>query len=54
MGSLLSRFFADRRGATSIEYAIIAGGICLVIVSVVNGLGVKTGAMYTNVANSLQ
>ena len=33
------RFLADERGATAIEYALIASGIGAAIVSIVYGLG---------------
>ena len=33
------RFLADQRGATAIEYALIASGIGAAIVSIVMGLG---------------
>jgi len=33
------RFLADQRGATAIEYALIAAGIGAAIVSIVSGVG---------------
>jgi pilus assembly protein Flp/PilA len=33
------RFLADERGATAIEYALIASGIAAAIVSIVFGVG---------------
>jgi pilus assembly protein Flp/PilA len=33
------RFLADERGATAIEYALIASGIGAAIISIVSGLG---------------
>lgn len=48
------RFFAtDERGATSIEYAIIAAGVAGAIVIVVNALGVSVVTMWTSVKNAL-
>ena len=35
---LIWKFLADQSGATAIEYAIIAGGLSIVIVVAVNGL----------------
>jgi pilus assembly protein Flp/PilA len=48
------RFVADDRGATAIEYALIASGIAAAIVSIVFGLGgtVLTG-YYTKISNGL-
>ena len=40
------RFLADERGATAIEYALIASGIAAAIVSIVFGVG-------TSVMNNL-
>ncbi|HEY7978100.1 MAG TPA: Flp family type IVb pilin [Rhizomicrobium sp.] len=42
--SSIARFLRDDSGATAIEYAMIAGGIAVVIVTAVNTLGqnVKT------------
>ena len=39
MRALISRFLADRSGATAIEYCLIASGIALVIFVAVNGTG---------------
>jgi len=33
------RFLSDERGATAIEYALIASGIAAAIISIVSGLG---------------
>jgi pilus assembly protein Flp/PilA len=40
-------------GATAIEYGLIAAGISLAIIAVVNGLGPKLNNTFTNVANGL-
>jgi pilus assembly protein Flp/PilA len=42
---------ADRFGATAIEYALIASGIGLVIITAVNSLGTMVSAMFSTVAN---
>ena len=39
MKSMLVRFAKDESGATAIEYGLIAAGISVVIVSVVNEIG---------------
>jgi pilus assembly protein Flp/PilA len=46
------RFFADRRGATAIEYAMVAGGVALVIIGAVTVLGQHVGALFNTVAAS--
>jgi pilus assembly protein Flp/PilA len=39
MKALVQRFIADDSGATAIEYGLIAAGISVAIISVVNSLG---------------
>mgnify|MGYP003694056277 CR=1 FL=1 len=39
MKNLIARFVKDESGATAIEYGLIAAGISLAIIAVVNGLG---------------
>ena len=39
MKTLLSRFVKDQSGATAIEYGLIAAGISVAIIAVVQGLG---------------
>lgn len=50
--SFPGRFFRNRDGATAIEYALIAGGISIVIVATINGLGSQVVALFTSVVNS--
>lgn len=45
-------FLADERGATAIEYALIAGGISIAIVTVVTDLGATVGALFSQVKDS--
>jgi pilus assembly protein Flp/PilA len=49
------RFMHDERGATSIEYAMIASGVAVAIASTVMALGsaVKNN-LYSNVATALK
>ena len=42
--SLLKSFLRDESGATAIEYGLIAAGISVAIITVVNGLGTKLTA----------
>jgi pilus assembly protein Flp/PilA len=48
------RFLADETGATAIEYGLIAAGIALAIIAVVNGLGVKLNTKFTSINSSLK
>lgn len=47
----LRRFFVDESGATAIEYALIAGGISIVIVTAVQGIGTSLNNTFTSVKN---
>ncbi|QQO12834.1 Flp family type IVb pilin [Bradyrhizobium diazoefficiens] len=48
--ALLRSFLADENGATAIEYCLIAAGIALAIVTVVNNTG---SALLNNKFNSV-
>ena len=54
MRATISKFLADQSGATAIEYCLIAAGISIVIVTVVNGLGSTLSTKYTSVSGALQ
>jgi pilus assembly protein Flp/PilA len=54
MRRLLARFVVDECGATSIEYALIAAGISIVIVTAVNGMGSALSAKYVEVGTSIK
>jgi pilus assembly protein Flp/PilA len=48
------RFLRDETGATAIEYGLIAAGISLAIISVVNGMGSKLSSKFTSINSSLK
>jgi pilus assembly protein Flp/PilA len=48
------QFLADESGATAIEYGLIAAGIALAIIAVVNGLGTKLNTKFTSISSSLK
>jgi pilus assembly protein Flp/PilA len=50
----IRRFLADESGATAIEYGLIAAGISLAIIAVINGLGTKLNTKFTSINNSLK
>ncbi|MET0906737.1 MAG: Flp family type IVb pilin [Bradyrhizobiaceae bacterium] len=52
--SVLKRFAADNSGATAIEYGLIAAGISLAIIAVVNGLGTNLNGKFTDINGSLK
>jgi pilus assembly protein Flp/PilA len=41
------KFWKDESGATAIEYGLIAAGISLAIIAVVNGLGTNLNDKFT-------
>jgi pilus assembly protein Flp/PilA len=51
---MIHRFLRDETGATAIEYGLIAAGIALAIIAVVNGLGAKLNTKFTAINNSLR
>jgi pilus assembly protein Flp/PilA len=50
----ISKFFSDESGATAIEYGLIAAGIALAIIAVVNGLGTKLNDQFTSISTSIK
>ena len=51
---MVSRFFADDSGATSIEYALIAVGLSIVIVGAVTNIGTAVNGKYAAVNSSIK
>jgi pilus assembly protein Flp/PilA len=54
MKNLLARFVKDESGATAIEYGLIAAGISLAIIAVVNGLGSNLNTKFNSINSSLK
>jgi pilus assembly protein Flp/PilA len=54
MKNLIAHFVKDESGATAIEYGLIAAGISLAIIAVVNGLGTNLNAKFTSINTSLK
>jgi pilus assembly protein Flp/PilA len=54
MKNLIARFVKDQSGATAIEYGLIAAGISLAIIAVVNGLGTSLNAKFSSINSSLK
>ena len=53
MKTLFARFMKDESGATAIEYALIAAGICIAIITAVNALGTAISSKFDTIKNSL-
>jgi pilus assembly protein Flp/PilA len=50
----IQRFLRDETAATAIEYGLIAAGISLAIIAIVNGLGAKLNTKFTAINSSLK
>jgi pilus assembly protein Flp/PilA len=53
MKGTLIKFLRDESGATAIEYGLIAAGVSLAIISIVNGLGTNLSAKFISINNSI-
>jgi len=51
---IVLKFVSDDSGATAIEYGLIAAGIALAIIAIVNGLGSNLNGMFTSINSSLK
>jgi pilus assembly protein Flp/PilA len=54
MKNIIARFMKDESGATAIEYGLIAAGISIAIIAVVNGLGTQLNTTFSSVSTQLR
>ncbi len=54
MRDLVLRFVNDELAATAIEYGLIAAGISVAIIAVVNGLGTQLNATFSSISTQLK
>ena len=54
MKNFLSSFLKDETAATAIEYGLIAAGISVAIIAVVQGLGTKLNTTFSSVSSALK
>ena len=54
MPKLVLRFLKDDSGATAIEYGLIAAGISVAIIAVVQSLGSSLNTTFTSVSTALK
>jgi pilus assembly protein Flp/PilA len=54
MKNLIARFVKDESGATAIEYGLIAAGISVVIITVVNGIGTNLTTKFGVISTALK
>jgi pilus assembly protein Flp/PilA len=48
------RFLRNDSGATAIEYGLIAAGISVAIIAVVNGLGTKLNTAFSSISSQIK
>lgn len=51
---MLLRFLRNESGATAIEYGLIAAGIAVAIIAVVQGLGTQLKTTFSSVSSALK
>ncbi|HEY0851399.1 MAG TPA: Flp family type IVb pilin [Bradyrhizobium sp.] len=54
MKKVFSNFMSDESGATAIEYGLIAAGIALAIIAMVNGLGTSLNDKFSLINSQLK
>jgi len=54
MRALVLRFVNDQSAATAIEYGLIAAGISVAIIAVVNGLGTQLNTTFSSISTQLK
>jgi pilus assembly protein Flp/PilA len=54
MKALFVRFVKDDSAATAIEYGLIAAGISVAIIAVVNGIGTNLNAKFNTISTQLR
>jgi len=54
MKNLFVRFMKDDSGATAIEYGLIAAGISVAIIAVVNSIGSTLNTKFTSISTQLK
>ena len=51
---MIRRFLENESGATAIEYALIASGISIAIITTVNNLGSSVSTMWQTIATAMR
>jgi pilus assembly protein Flp/PilA len=54
MGKVFVRFLKEESAATAIEYGLIAAGISVAIIAVVNGLGSNLNTKFSTISTQLK
>jgi pilus assembly protein Flp/PilA len=51
---IIFNFFSNDSAATSIEYALIAGGLSIAIIAAINALSTSVNAQFNSVSTALK
>lgn len=51
---MIRKFFADKKGATAIEYGLIAALIAVAAIAAMQGLGNQLKTTFTNVSSNMK
>ena len=54
MSDLFVRFAKDKSAATAIEYGLIAAGIAVAIIAVVNNVGTQLNSTFSSLSTQLK
>jgi len=54
MKALIARFAKDESGATAIEYGLVAAGISVAIIAVIQGLSNNLKTAFTSLSSTLK
>jgi pilus assembly protein Flp/PilA len=54
MKSLIVRFVREESGATAVEYGLVAAGISVAIIAVIQGLGNNLKTAFTSLSSILK
>lgn len=54
MRKIIRNFLGNEQGATAIEYGLIAAGIAVAIIAVVQGLGTNLNNTFSSVSSALK
>jgi pilus assembly protein Flp/PilA len=54
MKSLVARFAKDESGASAIEYGLVAAGISVALIAVIQGLGSNLKTAFTSLSSTLR
>lgn len=54
MKNLVSKFLTDESGATAIEYGLIAAGIAVAIIAIVQTVGTNLEGTFSKVASAVK